>query len=84
MLVGTAIMGLLIKPPIMLASAPSIPAITITTFACRRTDILSTRRCNHATPAPNILSTLLPSSSAVTAASSATGISEVPAVTIAM
>ena len=70
------------KPPTTLAKAPSIPATTIRTRAFFICSMLSNRRCNPATPTSKIVSTLLPNKSAVTAASSAIGISEVPAVTI--
>ena len=80
MLVGTATSGQSTRPPITLASAPSIPATTMMTRArsiCVRW--LSTR-CRPATPASYAVATRLPRARSVSTASSATGMSEVPAV----
>jgi len=81
-LVGTAITGQLIRPPITLASAPSIPATTITTLACWSRGMCFISRWSPATPTSQISSVFWPIISAVTLASSATGMSAVPAVTI--
>lgn len=83
-LVGTAITGLSTSPPTTLASAPSIPAMTIITFAPLMSFSFANNLCIPATPTSYILSTLFPNACAVTAASSATGISDVPAVTTAI
>ena len=65
-------------------SAPSIPAQTITTSAVSRSLRTASSRCNPATPTLYIRVTLAPNVSAVTAASSATGRSLVPAHTTAI
>ena len=83
-LVGTAITGHDTSPPTTLASAPSMPAIAITTRAPSSTSRCESNRCNPATPTSYSRVTRLPSASAVRAASSATGISLVPPVAIAI
>ena len=83
-LVGTAMIGLSTRPPITLAKAPSIPAITITTLAPLIISNLEKSLCIPATPTSVIFSTLFPNIFAVSKASSTTGKSEVPAATIAI
>src|SRR5512143_2521893 len=73
--------GLSVNPPTTEASAPSIPAATTITRASRSRSCCSSSRWIPATPTSKRRSTRLPRNSAVTAASSATGLSEVPAVT---
>ena len=63
-----------------LASAPSIPAIAIITLAFIIASIWFISLCIPATPTSYSLTTSLPYTSAVLAASSATGISLVPPV----
>ena len=72
------------SPATTLASAPSMPATATTTRAPRMMSIWSNRRCMPATPTSAINMTRLPKNVAVSTASSATGRSAVPAVTIAM
>src|SRR6267378_288215 len=83
-LVGTAITGTFTRPPTTLGSAPSIPATTIMTAALRRASVWLRIRCRPATPTSVRRSTRLRSARAVTAASSATARSLVPAVTTRM
>src|SRR3954449_6260681 len=78
-LVGTAMTGTATSPPTTLARAPSIPATTMMTRADMRRWCSASRRWSPATPTSYTLSTWLPIISAVTAASSATGRSAVPA-----
>src|SRR5512141_198647 len=73
--------GLSVSPPTTEASAPPIPAATTITRAPRSRSCCSRSRWIPATPTSKRRSTRLPRNSAGTAASSATGISEVPAVT---
>src|SRR3990172_3202212 len=73
--------GLSVSPPTTEASAPSIPAATTITRAPRSRSCCSRSRWIPATPTSKRRSTRLPRNSAVTAASSATGMSDVPAVT---
>src|SRR3989441_11346330 len=80
-LVGTAITGTLTSPPTTLGSAPSIPATTMITAALRRASVWVRKRWMPATPTSVSRSTRLRTARAVTAASSATGRSLVPAVT---
>ena len=84
MLVGTAITGQSARPPTTLASAPSIPATAIMTFARIISSECDKSLCIPATPTSYSLVTLFLSASAVRAASSATGISLVPPVAITM
>ena len=79
MLVGTAITGQATSPPITLGSAPSIPAQTTHTFASAMRSRADISRCKPATPTSKIASTSFPIVCAVSWASSATGISLVPA-----
>src|ERR1051325_3107699 len=81
-LVGTAITGTDTSPPTTLGSAPSIPATTMTTAALRSSSVWVRMRWMPATPTSVSRATRLRSARAVTAASSATGRSLVPAVTI--
>ena len=60
-----------------------MPATAITTSASRIRVMRSSRRCRPATPASYILSTVPPRKARVTAASSATARSDVPAHTTA-
>src|SRR6476659_11075952 len=82
MLVGTAITGRATSPPTTDGRAPSIPATTITTDAFVRVSAPARTRWIPATPTSVRRSTVLPNARAVTAASSATGRSLVPAVTM--
>src|SRR3989338_5973391 len=77
--VGTAITGFSINPETTLGKTPSIPATTISTLASDNFSLLLSNLCIPATPTSYNFSTLLPIASATTAASSATGISDVPA-----
>src|SRR6266568_4834300 len=81
-LVGTAITGTGTSPPTTLGSAPSIPATTMITAALRSSSVWVRMRWMPATPTSVSRATRLRSARAVTAASSATGRSLVPAVTI--
>src|SRR5512143_591772 len=76
--------GLSVSPPTTEASAPSIPAATTITRAPRSRSCCSRSRWIPATPTSKRRSTRLPRNSADTAAASATGMSEVPAVTTRM
>src|SRR3989338_4090220 len=78
--VGTAIIGLPNNPDTTLGSTPSIPATTTSTLESSILFLLLNNRCSPATPTSYSLSTLFPIASATTAASSATFISDVPAV----
>src|SRR2546425_6172499 len=80
-LVGTAITGRSVTPPTTLASAPSIPATTTIAEARRSAGTCLRIRWTPATPASYPRPTGTPMNSSVTAASSATGRSEVPALT---
>src|SRR6185437_6152099 len=82
-LVGTAITGDRTSPPTTDGSAPSMPAITITTEADASSSRLASTRWIPATPTSVTRATQSPSASSVTAGSSATGRSLVPAVTMA-
>src|SRR5206468_3394379 len=82
-LVGTAITGTRTNPPTTEGKAPSIPAITITTAADESSSCRASTRWMPATPTSVTRATQFPSAADVTAASSATGRSLVPAVTIA-
>src|SRR3989338_4721313 len=77
--VGTAIIGFSIIPETTLGKTPSMPATITSTFASANFSLLLSSLCNPATPTSYSLSTLLPISSATTAASSATFMSAVPA-----
>src|SRR3989344_5383511 len=79
--VGTAIIGLPINPETTLGKTPSIPATTMSTLASDNFSLLLSSLCSPATPTSYNLSTLLPIASATTAASSATFMSDVPALT---
>src|SRR6266568_5095875 len=81
-LVGTAITGTGTSPPTTLGSAPSMPAITMITAALRSRSVCVRMRWMPATPTSVSRATLLRNARAVTAASSATGRSLVPAVTM--
>ena len=80
-LVGTATTGLATRPPTTDGRTPSMPAATTMTLAASRAPRASRIRCNPATPTSYRVSTRLPRIAAVTADSSATGMSEVPAET---
>src|SRR5207237_10056791 len=79
-LVGSATTGRLTRPATTPGSAPSIPATTMIARAEASRLRSPSRRCNPATPTSYSRSTWLPINSAVTAASSATERSDVPAV----
>src|SRR5437879_5488237 len=81
-LVGTAITGTGTSPPTTLGSAPSMPATTMIAAALRSSSVCARMRWMPATPTSVNRATRLRSARAVTAASSATGRSLVPAVTI--
>ena len=83
-LVGTAMIGISIKPEITEGKAPSIPATTMTTLALFIDSILESSLCRPATPTSKSDSALHPIDSAVNIASCATGISDVPAATTIM
>ena len=83
-LVGTAITGQSTRPPTTEASAPSIPATATTQRADISGSRLASSRCSPATPTSYSRVTRLPSTSAVRAASSATGMSLVPPVATTM
>src|SRR3989344_2315449 len=80
--VGTAIIGFPINPETTLGKTPSMPATIISTFASDNFSLFFNNLCKPATPTSYSLSTLLPIASATTAASSATLISDVPALKI--
>src|SRR3989338_39840 len=80
-LVGTAITGFEIRPLTTLASAPSIPAMTMITLASSRSSLLSKTLCSPATPTSYRVFPPFPINSNVAFASSATLISAVPPVT---
>ena len=71
--------GLLTSPATALGSAPSMPATTMSTLHASRRSRSPSRRWMPATPTSVMRTTPLPKISSVTAASSATGRSEVPA-----
>ena len=71
--------GAATSPPITDGRAPSMPATATTTEASRSTVTLSSSRCRPATPTSTSRTTSQSMSSAVSAASSATGASDVPA-----
>jgi hypothetical protein len=79
--VGTAMIGEPNMPPSTLGSAPSMPATTITAGERARSSRLPTTRCKPATPASYTRRARRPDMRSVSMASSATGISLVPAVT---
>src|SRR5215217_1797869 len=81
-LVGTAMTGTRTRPPTTDGSAPSIPATTMITCASRSACALASGGGSSATPTSVNRLTTAPTTPAVTAASSATGRSLVPAVTI--
>ncbi len=82
--VGTATTGMATRPPTTLGSAPSIPATTIAARALRTTSRLASSRCNPCDADVEDADTLgMPAMRRVRGASSATGISLVPAVTTA-
>lgn len=83
-LVGTAITGQSARPPMTLAKAPSMPAMAMITEALMISSIWCKVRCRPATPTSYSRSTSLPWTSAVRAASSATGMSLVPPVATTM
>ena len=83
-LVGTASTGAFTRPATTVGSAPSIPAQTINTRADCRDCFCASRRWIPATPTSAINSVVLPIRRVVTAASSATGKSLVPAQTTAI
>ena len=72
------------RPPTTLASAPSIPATTMMTFAFCRTGVCESNLWIPATPTSQMSCVFWPRTSAVTFASAATGMAAVPAVTTAM
>src|SRR5882724_7480992 len=80
-LVGTAITGAATSPPTSVGKAPSIPATTMITFAEFRASRAASNRCTPATPTSYKRSVRLPNAAAVTAASSDTETSAVPAQT---
>ena len=82
MLVGTAITGQSTSPPTTLGKAPSIPATTTSASAWSRRFSWWSSRWSPATPTSATSETSQFHASAVTLASSATGRSLVPAVTI--
>src|SRR5882672_9217937 len=73
--------GRSVIPPTTLASAPSMPATTTTADAFRSARTWASSRWIPATPASYTRATGTPMNSRVTTASSATGRSEVPALT---
>src|SRR4051794_25026185 len=77
--VGTAITGAATRPATTPGSAPSIPAATTIARADRSRSSCSSTRCSPATPTSTTSSTGRPRWRAVTAASRATGTSDVPA-----
>src|ERR1043166_2666742 len=81
-LVGTAITGARTNPPTTDGSAPSIPATTMIAAAPSSASSCASNRWIPATPTSVTRLTRLPIAAAVAAASSATGKSLVPAVTI--
>src|SRR5439155_458771 len=81
-LVGTAMTGTDTSPPTTLGRAPSIPATTMITAALRSASVWVSTRCSPAIPTSVRRATRFRSARAVTAASSATGRSLVPAVTM--
>ena len=83
-LVGTAITGRSTSPPMTLGNAHSIPATATIALASPRISRCASSRCSPATPQSVSRSTRLPSASATTAASSATGRSAVPAAATTM
>src|SRR4051794_15014437 len=78
--VGTATTGAGVRPPTMLASAPSIPATTITMSALNSSSVTASSRCTPATPTSLMRTASMPLAHNVVAHSSATGRSAVPAV----
>src|SRR6478609_42637 len=78
-LVGTATRGTPVRPPTTLGSAPSMPATTTRQSAPANRSRASSSRCRPATPTSSIRVTPAPWTAAVSAASAATGASEVPA-----
>mmetsp|Transcript_10607 Transcript_10607/g.25991 ORF Transcript_10607/g.25991 Transcript_10607/m.25991 type:complete len:228 (+) Transcript_10607:321-1004(+) len=84
MLVGTAMTGTSTSPATTLGSAPSIPATTTTTSASRISSTRANSRWRPATPISTMRRvSATPMRRAVTAASSATDMSAVPAVSTA-
>src|SRR6476646_1714865 len=82
-LVGTATSGTPVSPPTTDGSAPSIPATTTRQSAAASRSRTPSSRCRPATPTSSIRSTLEPCTRTVSAASAATGASDVPALTTA-
>ena len=80
--VGTPITGACTSPATTAGSAPSIPAATMHTRAPASSGRIDWRRCIPATPTSKWVEVGTPIASSVTAASSATGMSAVPAVMI--
>ena len=80
MLVGQAMTGTRARPPTTLASAASMPATTIIASAPSIAGNSASSRWSPATPTSAITRTSVPISEATVSASSATGRSEVPAV----
>src|SRR6478672_6337018 len=82
-LVGTATSGTPFSPPTTDGSAPSIPATTTRQSAAASRSRTPSSRCRPATPTSSIRSTPEPCTRTVSAASAATGASDVPALTTA-
>ena len=82
-LVGTATSGTPVRPPTTDGRAPSMPATTTRQSATASRSRTASSRCRPATPTSSIRSTAAPCTRTVSAASAATGASEVPALTIA-
>src|SRR6185436_14327153 len=78
-LVGTATSGTPTSPPTTLGSAPSIPATTTRQSEATRSARAASTRCSPETPTSVTTCTPAPYTRAVSAASAATGASEVPA-----
>ncbi len=82
-LVGTATMGVEMRPATTEGSAPSMPATTMAQSVAWSAARCSRIRWTPATPTSVIRSTRTPAASSEIAASSATGRSDVPAATTA-
>ena len=81
--VGTEMMGRPIRPAMTEKSDASIPATAMTTLAFSISSTRERRRSTPATPTSGTSEDATPRYSSVARASSATGVSEVPAVTTA-
>lgn len=77
--VGTATNGTPTRPPTTEGSAPSIPATTTRQSAFSSAGRTASKRCSPDTPTSVTTWTPAPNTRAVSAASAATGASEVPA-----